>query len=260
MTPTPLVLLLAATPAHVIQDQAGNRLEPFLAVSQPSAAGAALHCTADRRWCAEIRRDNDQAAAELRLFAGAPNGEPPVASRALGEDGDDAPVLWPSIVRLAGADAGVMIGVERRVSTMYSGGGGSAGALELLRVSGGQVTPMLSAPIAGSLMIRACFSERDVWLRREACHDEYRFDASLSLDPTTAAGPPRLTFEARATTFPAGVSRSSDSGARGRLRAADLVETVDPTCSYRRLFAFDPAAGAYAPDKVLPDCSDYTVP
>jgi hypothetical protein len=262
MTSILLALVLgAATMAPPAQDQVGNRLEAFAATPPQGPEGAPpLHCTADRGWCAEISRDVDQNTSVLHVFAGTPTGQPPAATLDLGSDDNDDLALWPSIVRLAGPEPGVIVGVQRHTSTSYSGGGGGATQLQLIRVLGDEAKPMLTAPISGSLMIRACFDERDMKARRGACHDEYSFGGDLTLDLSTASGPPRFLFETRATAFPAGASRNGDSTARGRLRASDLKPTLDPACSYRRVFALDPASDVYAPDSALPDCSDYTVP
>jgi hypothetical protein len=222
--------------------------------------GPPLLCTADQRWCAEISRDVDTNASELHVFAGLPNGQAAL-SHPLTKADDEEFALWPRLMRLA--DGGLFIGVEHQTTTSYSGGGGSASTLELLRVSAAEpeaARTVLSLPIAASLMIRACFDEKDQYLRRDACHDEYSFNAALKLDPKTAAGPPRLLIETEATAFPAGASRDRDSTTRGRLRQRDLVVTQDPACSYRRVMVLDPKTQVYAPDAPLPNCEAYTVP
>lgn len=270
MTPILLILALAAAaPASPQQDLAGNRLEVF--APRPDLTkenGPPLHCTHDQAWCAEISRDVDLDESTLHVFAGLPGGGAPEGGRAvishpLARTSDEDFALWPRIVRLAGPDGGLFLGVEHQTRTSYSGGGGSATALELIRLNATEpeaARTVLTLPIAGSLLIRACFGERDMDLRRGACHDEYSFAAALALDPQTASGPPRLVFEAEATTYPAGVSRDGDSTARGRLRKSDLVHARDPACSYRRIMTFDPTTNTYAPDAALPDCEAYTVP
>lgn len=256
-----LALAASATTTASVQDLAGNRLEAFDARPPQGPEGAPpLHCTADRSWCAEISRDVDQNISTLHVFAGTPTGQPPAATFDLANSGGDGDyALWPSIVRVAGSHPGVLVGVEHHVSTSYSGGGGGATQLELVQVTGDTALSVLATPISGSVLIRACFGQRDFWLRRGACHDEYSFSGELTLDPTTAVGPPRLVLQTRATTFPAGALRAGDA-ARGRLRPRDLVTVPDPACSYRRIFAVDAASNAYAPNSPLPDCSDYTVP
>jgi hypothetical protein len=269
MNPLLLILALAATtsaskPTPSEQDLAGNRLEAFAPrpdLMKPD--GPPLLCTVDERWCAEISRDVDSDESELHVFAGLPTGGQPVVLHALTRTDDEELALWPRLIRLAGLDDGLFVGVEHKTMTSYSGGGGAASTLELLRVSPAEpeaAKTVLALPIAASLMIRACFDEKDQYRRRNACHDEYSFDAKLSLDPKTAAGPPRLVVETEATTFPAGVSRESDSTTRGRLRERDLVTARDPACSYRRVMIFNQTTQAYAPDAPLPNCEAYTAP
>lgn len=251
------ILLLLALAAPVIApqaDHAGNRIEPLaVAVTQP-----ALHCTADQRWCVQIGREGERSS--LRVSAGLPGAGGEILIHDLPDDLGEASLnLWPQIVRSAEPDGGVLIGVETSVSTMYSGGGGGATELTLFRVAQ-DAKPVLTVPVAGSLMIRACFSERDMRARRDACHDEYNFSGTLKLDLSTTSGPPRFRFETEATSFPRGASRNEDSLARGPLRQRDLVPVRDEACSYARFIAFDPASELYEPDRPLPDCSDYTVP
>ncbi|HWW26533.1 MAG TPA: hypothetical protein VNZ85_11625 [Caulobacter sp.] len=256
-----LAVAASATTTAPVQDVAGNRLEAFGALSPQGPEGAPpLHCTADRRWCAQISRDVDQTISTLQVFAGTPTDQPPATTFDLANGGDDEDyALWPSIVRLAGPHPGVLVGVEHHVSTSYSGGGGGATRLELVQVTGNTARSVLTTPISGSMLIRACFGQRDFWLRRGACHDEFGFSGELTLDPTTAVGPPRLVLQTRATTFPAGALRAGDA-APGRLRARDLITVPDPVCSYRRIFAVLAASDVYAPDRPLPECEAYTVP
>lgn len=259
----PLILaLVAMTPAPPSTDSAGNRLETFAARPDPTGDDA-LHCTPDRRWCAQISRDADSGASTLDVFAGEPGGGPPLLTRALDKTEDENLGLWPRAIRLAGPGEAVMIGVEHRTSTSYSGGGGGATTLELIRLAAsapGAARTVLSIPLSASLLIRACFDEKDQYRRRGACHDEYSFGTDVNLAPRTPDGTPRLVITTEATTFPAGSSRDGDSTTRGRLSPRDLVRARDPRCSYRRVMTLDPATGLYAPDTPLPDCEAYTVP
>jgi hypothetical protein len=234
----------------------------------PVRPGAApLHCTDDRRWCAEISRDADSGPSALHVFQGQPTRTTaPAASFDLADDAGDAEFsLWPQILPLADPAGGLLLGVEAKATASYSGGGGSATELRVLRVGtreGGGVTvaPLLTAPLSASTMIRACFSDRDERARRGACHDEYAFAATFAPEPQATAGYPRLIYRTEATAYPAGASRSTDSTTRPPLKAADLVHARDPRCSYRRVFTFDAAKAAYVPDAPLPDCSDFTEP
>jgi hypothetical protein len=78
----------------------------------------------------------------------------------------------------------------------------------------------LIAPLGGAQLIRACFGQRDVPLRRGACGDEYDFAGRAGAGSDRRRG--------KATTFPAGALRVGDA-ARGQLRARQVC----------RLFAFD---------------------
>lgn len=257
------LILALATATHALPqaDLAGNRLEALTQRSDlMKENGPPLLCTADAKWCAEISRDVDSDESELHVFKGLPPGDQPLI-HALTKTDDEDFALWPRIIRLA--DGGLMVGVEHQTRTSYSGGGGSASTLELIRVSMADPEAgktVLALPIAASLMIRACFGAKDQYLRRGACHDEYGFGAELTLDPKTAAGPPRLAVETEATTYPAGVSRDSDSTTRGRLRQRDLVKARDPVCSYRRVMTLDAKTDLYAPDTPTPNCEAFTAP
>lgn len=166
--------------------------------------------------------------------------------------------LWPNLIRW---DGGVLAGVETAVRAMYSGGGASSSTLHLIAFLPGQPPlRVLSVPYNASVLIRACFSERDMKQRAGACHDEYSFAASLLTSGTSVAGLPVLRYRSKATSFPGRVSRSQDSLAGRPLRQRDIVTVTDPRCSYQRQYRFDPQARSYLPDKPLPDCSDYTVP
>jgi hypothetical protein len=243
------------------------RLEAFAVVPPNRPDAPPMHCTPDERWCAQISRDVDTDESTLYVFAGHPR-EPtrPVLSHPLPAPvSDEKFSLWPKVVRLAGPQGGMLLGVETRLTVGYSGGGGSSSDLLLLRLTVKSADELsaasvLSVPLAGSQMIRACFGEKDERARRGACHDEYEFAATLSLAPATgeADDPPPLVYETVATTYPGDVSRDADSTQRPPLRQSDLVRVRDPACSYRRLMRFDGAV--YVPDSPLPDCSQYAVP
>lgn len=146
--------------------------------------------------------------------------------------------------------------------SIYSGGGGQATELRLYRLDAdgeAGAALVLTVPIQGSLMIRACFSEEDMTQRAGACHDEYSFAATLTASDAADAMPV-LTYETTATAYPRGASRSEDSLEKPPLKPADLVTARDPKCSFTRQFTFNAKAGEYQPDSPLPDCSDYTVP
>lgn len=168
--------------------------------------------------------------------------------------------VWTNLVVLA--QGRFIAGVETRLSTSYSGGGGSATDLRLFRVSEddrSSAAPILTLPVQGSLLIRACFSEADTETRGEACHDEYGFTGTVTVEPVDGEMPV-IIYATQAWAFPRGASRDEDSSNRGPLAPADLVRTRDDRCSFSRRFQFDDASGRYEADRPLPDCSAYTVP
>lgn len=242
-----LLIALLAAPAALAAEPA------MLPLSPQGTAGPA--CTADGRWCVLLGEAEGDGPPLPVLRQGRPRGSAPARA-------DDGFSVWPSLLPLG--DGGFLAGVEASSSTGYSGGGGSATQLMLFLLSPQGVPgarPLLSLPVAGSLMIRACFSEQDMRRRRGACHDEYRFSARLTLAPGGGGDArPTLLYSTKASAFPRGVSRAGDSTDMAPLKQADLVFRRDARCSVTRRLVFDAAAGEYRPDRPLPDCSDYTVP
>lgn len=211
-------------------------------------------CTADRVWCVVVQEGKDGLARPLVLPAGR------VDAPAAQSPGDEAQVAWPMLVVLS--EGGFLAGVETKASTAYSGGGGSATELQLFRISNdgaAEDSPVLTLPVQGSLLIRACFSDEDVSTRGDACHDEYGFTAVVSVQSSTGRMP-SLDYSTEAWAFPRGASRDEDSTKRPPLTPADLVRQRDEVCSFRRRFTFNSAAGRYEPGAPLPECSAYTVP
>lgn len=239
----------------------------FAALQAAPAAGALQEltltddraCTADGAWCVglvQAMQGEDEVIRPV-VRAGAAALPPGPKSESYAEETYQP---WTGLARLA--DGGFLAGVEAGISTMYSGGGGQASELRLYRLGAdgeAGAEPVLTVPIRGSLLIRACFSEKDMDQRAGACHDEYSFSATLTAQPGADALP-ELTYETAATAFPRGVSRSEDSLENPPLTEADLVAERDPKCSFQRRFVFDAATDLYRPDRPLPDCSDYTVP
>jgi hypothetical protein len=175
------------------------------------------------------------------------------------DSGDLSLAPMPALFRLR--DGRLLVGVLATRQSSYSGGGGSATEHMLALVEPGKESKLvLRVPEGGSLMIRACFDEKDFKHRAGACHDEYRFDGALAIAPSAADGPPTLRFKMTASHYPRGVSREGDSLTLPPLRKADLTWQDDPRCTYRRVFRFDAASAQYLPDAALPECSDYTVP
>ena len=220
-------------------------------------------CSSDNRWCVSLAKETDDEGIRRPILRR--------AGERIGAAGDEADpvddvgadetyVVWPKLIVLG--DGSFLAGVETRLSTTYSGGGGSATELRLFRVTrdGAAVgAPVLTLPVRASLLIRACFSEEDLEKRAEACHDEYGFTGQVGVE-ASGSGTPPITYATQAWAFPRGVSRDADSTTRGPLQPADLVREPDKVCSFSRRFEFDDATKTYLPDRPLPDCSAYTVP
>lgn len=272
--------LAVASEVPAEQDRAGHRIEAFEAMPMeaatvaPATNSSAMHCTQDRRWCAQIRSDAGNQLVELFDQTETVEERRTWRYELPTGDSDESPTLWPRIVRMPHADDSprharnvAMIGVVTHLHTGYSGGGASTDRLSLIKVDvvhGGEATfaEVLSVPLSGAAMIRACFSEADVENRAEACHDEYNFSATLTLHDAQQLpeGLPQFSYVTEATSFPGPVSRSADSLANPPLREKDLVTVVDDECSYSRILRFNTAAGRYEFDSPVPDCSDFTVP
>jgi hypothetical protein len=236
------------------------------AAREALADAAVLHrCTDGGALCARLSREGDRWHLDLVERPSQGGAERRVRFSPAGRDAPFASLwfdLWPHLIRESGG--AVMVGLLSHRRNSFSGGGSSTDRLSLIRLEPGAAVAVeaLQVPIRGSAIVRACFGEEDMRLRREACHDEYAFDASLSLEP--GAGSPRLRYTTRARTYPGRAFRLTDAEMAERerrpFRRFDLVWAEDGTCSYRRTFAFDVHAERYAPDDPLPDCGDYLIP
>ena len=247
-------------------DHAGNRLETLMPKTLDELIDdAARRCTADEQFCVQILPEESYYSSPLIKidYAGA---NPATYSFTLTgphimDFSNMEVTLWPSVLRLAGDNGAILVGVVYKVDNPYSGGGGTASELQLFRVSRNEAAhEVLSVPMWSSVSIRACFSEEHVRDRLGACHDEYSFSASIGLDRTVKSGFPRLVYQTQASSFPGKVSRSEDSLTMPPLRKQDLVYAVEPRCTYKRTFRFENTTGTYMPDKPLPECGDYTNP
>lgn len=258
---------LADSHSATTTDQAGNRLEALMAenAGRPTDADE-KRCTADKQVCIQVVRQGGDSAPEIEVERTGDNASTYRFARSEEEDTSQASdvTLWPHLLRLANNTGAIVIGVEVNTHAGYSGGGGSASELRLFEIARDKSTfrerEVLSVPVAGSLMIRACFSEEDQRRRLDACHDEYEFGATLRLDEGVKSGLPRLVYQTLATSFPGKVSRFKDSLAGPPLRERDLVTVANARCSYKRIFRFEADKNVFTPDHPLPDCSEFTVP
>jgi hypothetical protein len=261
-----LALSAAGASAQPTDDDAGNLAVPLPAMNRVSAEQAetrsTLHCNAARDFCLRAWREADGSAWFLDIHHRVPAGANAAPARRMalpaGEDPErETHQIWPHLIREA--SGALLLGVERRRTAGFSGGGAGATHLLLFRMASRTAEPveMLTVQTNYTAMIRACFSE-DEYRNRGACHDEYEFSGTFNLAPNAGSGRPRLAFATTARSFPRGVRAAE--GEQRRFRRADLVWERDPACSYRRNFAFDAASGNYAPDRPLPDCSTYSLP
>lgn len=245
-----LALLLAAAPAS----------GPLVALTGEEGKGS---CLPDRSLCLEVPPTEEGSGAGAVLRVSSPDA--PSVSLTLPEFAEVQSVeLWPRLIRARDNPDRYLVGILTGQTSMYSGGGGSASELHLIELDGAPAAPRLGGealvvPWTGSVLIRACFSEKDMKDRLEACHDDYEFGAAFAVAPGSAAVFPTLSYRAVATAFPRTSRRSEDNSAT-RLKSADLVRARDPACTYDRVLRYDPAASRYEPDRPLPDCSDYTTP
>jgi hypothetical protein len=238
-------------------------------------------CTPDRRVCLVITGGEEESREDAQLIVTEPEPQPGTQLRGQGgtialppiREGRMTLALWPHAIPLTGnaedaeGNYSMLIGVVTSLSTMYSGGGGHGRRLHLYRLHVGIGTAWLSpelvsVPLSGNLLIRACFGEEDSDQRRGACHDEYRFGADMTLAPgiDRRSELPALRYQTHATAFPRTARRMEDSSAAPPLRASDLVHWRDPDCSYTRTLRYNPATERYEMDRPAPDCSSYTVP
>jgi hypothetical protein len=282
-----LALLLAAAAPQPV---AAPRIETLVDQTSPRAKPddplpPEMLCSPDMRWCLALSRAPREKQM-LEAFDGRKEGALlPGADRGgwsydTGQKPSDrgfdhaSAHLWMQIIRepgdtsvqREGEEPGetISIGILSATSTMYSGGGGQADQLTLYRLQYDglgkpQMHEMLNVPLSASLMIRACFSEKDYKLRRGVCHDDYSFEATLTLDPASPGTPPRLIYQTKSVSTPGSSTRMDDNSGH-RLSKADLVPRTDPRCSYRRVLTYNPVTARYEFDQPGPDCSDYTVP
>jgi hypothetical protein len=242
-----IALFLAAAAATA--PTAAPLPDGFSALS-PAPAGdmAGRLCSDDRRWCVVPPEAED---GTLYVDVGT-KGE---SYWSLPEGDGSAYRLVPAIAPLKAGSALLLMEASRSVG--YSGGGGDFKTWVVLHVApDGAITPALRAPISGSLMIRACFSDKDMEQRLDACHDEYEMTGTIALRDNGAAMP-SIRYVTGARFFPRTIRRGVDSLSLPPLKKEDLVWAADPACSYDRTFTWDQANGQYASSAPLPDCSEY---
>lgn len=181
---------------------------------------------------------------------------------------DDKISAWPMFIKLhaltpeRGHIFLLGVGIER--SEGYSGGGAREHWLHLFRVDNpasdhGRAREVLTLPLGGDKLIRACFSEADEAARQGVCHDSYAFEASLSLDESNRGEWPVLVYSSLAMVHP-GVLVEAGSNPDRPLTTEELAQKEDRRCSLERELRFDPITRRYEMDRPAPDCSSYFLP
>ena len=244
-----ILLALSTAPAH-----AGATLHNL--ISQPGNSSKA--CTRDGIWCTIISGEQVSIVQASR-GKHVERGRLPLPHD---EDTRLESKPWNAIIRvkLNGQPEYVLPGVVSTRFESYSGGGGSLTQLQLNEVGSGKTgTPamVLKVPLASSFLVRACFTPEDEKHRRGACHDEYRFSATLTVVAKAAGNEVRLLYRTRADTFPGKRNRQDDSTQEAPLRKRDLYRAVDPACTVDRIIVMKQPAGKFVWNKPLPDCEDY---
>lgn len=244
-----ILVAMGTTPAH-----AGATLHKL--ISQPGNPSNA--CTRDGVWCTI-------SSGEQVTIVQATHGKIVERGRLSLPHDEDTRLEskpWNAIIRvkLNGQPEYVLAGVVQTRFESYSGGGGSLTQLQLSEIGSGKSGApemVLEVPLASSFLVRACFSKEDEKHRRGACHDEYRFSATLTAVAKAAGDEVRLLYRTRADTFPGKRNRKDDSTQDPPLRKRDLYRAVDPTCTVDRIIMRKQPAGKFVWNKPLPDCEDY---
>lgn len=259
------LLIAAAQPAAGDVPAAHSAIVPLV------AGEGDAQCLPDRSLCLDMPGGDDGSPRQLLIFSPA-SGDAAKAALSLpyGADGQ-ALNLWPNLIPVPRTSEDgtplppeYLVGVIEEVRTMYSGGGGSGGRLHLLRLGTapdaiGFDDEVLDVVWDSSLLIRACFSEKDMEDRLGACHDDYGFKATLTAAPNDGGELPSLTYRSVATAFPQ-TSRRTEDNSGHKLKKSDLAQWSDPECSYTRTLHYNPATSRYEMDRAAPDCSSYTTP
>lgn len=262
-----LTMLMAAA-----QPAADNPVAtPDAIVVQLVAGEGERRCLPDKSLCLELAKaDVDADIAGSLIVTSPASGKVDTVSLPFASDDGAGVELWSHLIAVpqSGAESAdrseYLLGVVTEVRTMYSGGGGRGGRLHLLRLTQTPETISLGGEVLdvewdSSLLIRACFSEKDMTDRLGACHDEYSFKAGLAAAPNDGGELPSLTYRSVATAYPQSSRRTEDNSGQ-KLKKSDLAQWRDPECSYTRTLHYNPATARYEMDRAAPDCSVYTTP
>lgn len=261
------ILMAAAAPAAYSTAAAPDNI-----VVQLVDGEGDRRCLPDKSLCFELAKaDGDADVAGSLIVTSPASGKVDAVALPYGPDDGQDLELWPNLIVVPkGGEAGradhseYLVGIVTQQRTMYSGGGGSGGRLHLLRLARTPATVSLGGEVLdvewdSSLMIRACFSEKDMKDRLGACHDEYGFKGVLAAAHHDGGELPSLTYRSFATAYPQTSRRTEDNSGQ-KLKKSDLAQWNDPECSYTRTLHYNPATVRYEMDRAAPDCSVYTTP
>ncbi len=255
------ILLASASPAMVRQEILPE------ADAKSRQTGISQACTSGRVWCIRLEIQSDDEHSSHSITVRQASGQ---SAQTTIDYADTIAVsgtgLWtrPVSYRTANGRSGLLFGIVTTRAEAYSGGGAYAETLQFLRAeteaSGTlAITPMDDpVPLAASVMIRACFSEQDMKLRRNICHDEYDLAVTLKLRPKLVHDLPAFTYVSKATITPGFAARDNDNSDAARLKAmkaADFKTRSDTRCSFTRPLDADARRARYVLD--VPDCSNY---
>ena len=223
-----------------------------------STSRPGLECTQDGLWCVS------NGGTHMSVLSRTADGKLAERARLPLENDEDLRIEsspWQTIVRSRqnGRPEQVLVGIKRRQSESYSGGGGSLTELQLFSIGASRnaATAGVSAPLESSFMIRACFTPEDEKSRRGACHDEYHFAGELNLAKSRRSGEVSLLFKGRAETYPGRRNRMDDSSMEPPLRKSDLVWALDADCTFQRYIRWSPSTGALTWSRPLPSCESF---
>lgn len=261
--------LQAASGTHAVeapQQLQLSSVEPDRKQDDKSPATDGKSCTDNKSWCITLDK-NSEPESDGPTITVEKSGQyakaPSLHSEFLAFGSIN---LWDSPVeyRTASGMPGLVFGAVSYHSQGYSGGGAGSSSMLLYVAeiqSGGKLkVDLLDDPIPyeQSALIRACFSEEDMKLRRNVCHDEY--DQDVSIKPTGAMrnGLPELLYISNATVSPGFARRdqdNSDDKLLKTLAAKDFETRVDDRCTYTRKMYVHEDRDRYVLD--FKDCSDF---
>ncbi len=221
------------------------------------------YCTARKSWCLSFERSEsgEEPIAAVTVAHGAAHATAPIAVV------HDQLRFWdePISYRTGDDRDGLILGLRTWRTEGYSGGGAGVNALKLVRAEMGADGKLVLAalddwiPFGGSALIRACFSERDIKLRRGLCQDDYELEVKIRPDGKLVHDMPSLLYISEATVSPGFAARdqdNSDPAFLKKLTRRDFLPRTDQRCTFTRTMKAAAERDRYVLD--APDCSEFT--